>query len=75
MANANDNAVDLDSLISRLLEARGRDLREMGPVQIAEGEMLGLLSMSKEVFLAQSCLMDLMAPITICGQRFLFSSS
>lgn len=54
----------LDDIINRLLEVRGRPGKQ---VQLAESEVIQLCVFSKEIFLAQPNLLELEAPIKICG--------
>ncbi|KAI8608330.1 protein phosphatase type 1 [Chytriomyces sp. MP71] len=57
--------VDLDSIIERLLSVRGR--RRGKGVQLAEHEVRHLCIQSREVFMSQPALLELEAPIQICG--------
>lgn len=63
MAAATD--VDVDAVISKLLEVRGS--RPGKPVQLTEAEIRGLCQKSREIFIAQPILLELEAPIKICG--------
>ncbi|XP_057818166.1 serine/threonine-protein phosphatase PP1 isozyme 2 isoform X1 [Cryptomeria japonica] len=55
----------LDDIIRRLLEAKGaRTLRQ---VQVTEAEIRQLCQASKDIFLSQPNLLELEAPIKICG--------
>uniref|UniRef100_A0A7N2MJV2 Serine/threonine-protein phosphatase n=1 Tax=Quercus lobata TaxID=97700 RepID=A0A7N2MJV2_QUELO len=54
----------LDDIINRLLEVRGRPGKQ---VQLSESEIRQLCSASREIFLQQPNLLDLQAPIKICG--------
>ncbi|XP_019428718.1 PREDICTED: serine/threonine-protein phosphatase PP1-like [Lupinus angustifolius] len=54
----------LDDIINRLLEVRGRPGKQ---VQISESEILKLCSASREIFIKQPILLELEAPIKICG--------
>lgn len=56
---------DIDQIISKLLEVRGS--RPGKNVQLSENEIKGLIVKSREVFLSQPCLLELEAPIKICG--------
>ncbi|KAL7753901.1 type 1 serine/threonine-protein phosphatase catalytic subunit glc7 [Sorochytrium milnesiophthora] len=62
---AQDMEVDLDSVLERLLEAR--HLHPSKQVQLAEHEIRYLCLKSREVFLSQPILLELEAPIKICG--------
>ncbi|KAI8867820.1 protein phosphatase type 1 [Ramicandelaber brevisporus] len=57
--------VDLDSIIFRLLEVRGT--RPGRQVQLQEHEIRYLCVTAREIFLSQSILLELEAPIKICG--------
>ncbi|BAM40075.1 serine/threonine protein phosphatase 1, PP1-gamma catalytic subunit [Theileria orientalis strain Shintoku] len=57
--------LELDSVIERLLEVRGN--RPIKSVQLSEDEIRGLCIKSREIFLSQSILLELEAPIKICG--------
>ncbi|CAL0300000.1 unnamed protein product [Lupinus luteus] len=54
----------LDDIINRLLEGRGRPGKQ---VQISDSEILKLCSASREIFIRQPILLELEAPIKICG--------
>lgn len=59
----------LDDIIRRLLDAKnGRTTKQ---VQLTEAEIRQLCAASKEIFLSQPNLLELEAPIKICG-KFLF---
>ena len=61
---AQDEAV-LDDVIDRLLEVRaGRPGRQ---VQLSEQEVKQLCLTAKEIFMSQPNLLELEAPIKICG--------
>lgn len=57
--------IDVDSIIDRLLEARGS--RQGRLVDLREEEIRGLCLLSREIFLRQPMLLELEAPIKICG--------
>ncbi len=60
----------LDDIIARLLDVRsGRPGKQ---VQLSEAEIRQLCLTSKDIFLAQSNLLELEAPIKICGNVFSF---
>lgn len=54
----------LDSVINRLLEVRGKPGKQ---VQLSEGEIRQLCLASRDIFLRQPNLLELEAPIKICG--------
>ena len=57
--------LNIDSIILRLLEVRGS--RPGKNVQLTEAEIRGLCLKSQEIFLSQEMLLELEAPIKICG--------
>lgn len=63
MATSTD--VDIDQIIGKLLEVRGNKPGKQ--VQLNEPEIQGLILKSREVFMSQSTLLELEAPIKICG--------
>ncbi|CAG2106623.1 unnamed protein product, partial [Medioppia subpectinata] len=62
---ADSNKVDIDSIIQRLLEVRGS--RPGKSVQLSETEIKCLCNKSREIFLSQPILLELEAPLKICG--------
>merc|ERR1711971_1386962 len=69
MGNLNHNlkmsAFDVDAIIDRLLEVRGS--KPGKPVQLSETEIKELCYRSREIFINQPILLELEAPIKICG--------
>ncbi|KAK1933361.1 Ser/Thr protein phosphatase family protein [Babesia divergens] len=57
--------LDVDSIIERLLDVQGN--RPLRTVQLSEEEIRGLCQKSREIFLSESVLLELEAPIKICG--------
>lgn len=57
----------LDGIINRLLEVRGKPGKQ---VQLSESEIRQLCIQSKDVFMQQPNLLELEAPIKICGIFF-----
>lgn len=57
--------IDIDQIIGKLLEVRGNKPGKQ--VQLNEPEIQGLILKSREVFMSQSTLLELEAPIKICG--------
>lgn len=55
----------LDDIINRLLEFR--NARTVRQVQLSENEIRALCTSSREIFLSQPNLLELEAPIKICG--------
>lgn len=66
MSNQKEPEIDVDSIIARLLEVRGS--RPGKQVQLAEHEVRGLCVKAREIFLSQPILLELEAPIKICGK-------
>ena len=60
----------LDGIINRLLEVRGRPGKQ---VQLSESEIRQLCLISREIFLQQPNLLELEAPIKICGTLSCFT--
>lgn len=63
------DAVAVDDIINRLLEVRGKPGKQ---VQLSESEIRQLCLKSKEIFMEQPNLLELEAPIKICGNFFFF---
>lgn len=57
--------VDVDKIILKLLEVRGS--RPGKTVDLTEAEIRGLCVKSREIFLSQPILLELEAPLRICG--------
>lgn len=55
----------LDDVINRLLDVKGRPGKQ---VQLSEAEIRQLCSQSRQIFLHQPNLLELEAPIKICGK-------
>lgn len=62
--------VVLNDIISRLLEFR--HVRPGKQVQLNESEIRQLCTVSREIFLQQPNLLELEAPIKICGASFIY---
>jgi serine/threonine-protein phosphatase PP1 catalytic subunit len=60
---ADQNEVDLDSVIERLLEVRGS--RPGKQVQLLETEIRHLCTKAREIFISQPILLELEAPIKV----------
>lgn len=60
----------LDDIINRLLEVR--TARPGKQVQLSEAEIRQLCTCSREIFLQQPNLLELEAPIKICGSFSMF---
>eukprot|EP01111_Echinosteliopsis_oligospora_P002844 TRINITY_DN1447_c0_g1_i1.p1 TRINITY_DN1447_c0_g1~~TRINITY_DN1447_c0_g1_i1.p1 ORF type:complete len:337 (+),score=76.96 TRINITY_DN1447_c0_g1_i1:1645-2655(+) len=57
--------IDVDNIIRKLLEVR--PARPGKPVDLLEHEIKGLCNKAKDIFLSQPILLELEAPIKICG--------
>ncbi|KAG7272678.1 hypothetical protein CRUP_008506 [Coryphaenoides rupestris] len=62
---AEPDKLNIDSIIQRLLEVKGS--RPGKNVQLTENEIRGLCLKSREIFLSQPILLELEAPLKICG--------
>jgi len=60
-----DEPLSVDDVIDKCLEARGQKPGKL--VQVAEGQLKALCGGAREVFLSQGALLELEAPIKICG--------
>jgi hypothetical protein len=60
---ADQNDIDLDSVIDRLLEVRGS--RPGKQVQLLEAEIRYLCTKAREIFISQPILLELEAPIKV----------
>lgn len=72
MAQNGQGGIDpvvLDDIINRLLEFR--QARTARQVQLSESEIRQLCAASREIFLQQPNLLELEAPIKICGKLIL----
>ncbi len=65
---ADQNEVDLDSIIDRLLEVRGS--RPGKQVQLLETEIRFLCTKAREIFISQPILLELEAPIKVRDMAF-----
>ncbi|GAB9471490.1 hypothetical protein Gpo141_00008699, partial [Globisporangium polare] len=65
MASSSLEAIDVDGIIEKLLSVRGA--RPGKQVNLGENEIRGLCMHAREVFLSQPILLELEAPIKICG--------
>jgi serine/threonine-protein phosphatase PP1 catalytic subunit len=57
--------LDLDGVINQCLAARGSKPGKL--VQVAESQLKALCAAAREVFLSQSSLLELEAPVNLCG--------
>jgi len=64
-SSAPSGQTDVDDVIAKLLEVRGS--RPGKQVNLTEAEIRGLCTGAREVFMNQPVLLELEAPIKICG--------
>ena len=57
--------MDVDKILAKLLEVKGS--RPGKTVNLTEAEIRGLCVQSQEIFMKQPILLELEAPIKICG--------
>jgi serine/threonine-protein phosphatase PP1 catalytic subunit len=62
---ANELDIDVDSIIHKLLEVRGSKPGKQ--VNLLENEIKGLCVKARDIFMSQPMLLELEAPIKICG--------
>ena len=65
MATVQPEKLNVDSIISRLLDVRGS--RPGKNVDLTEDEIRGLCLIAQDIFLSQPILLELEAPLTVCG--------
>jgi len=68
---ATDTDVDLDGIIEQLLSVRGA--RPGRQVNLSEAEIKWLCVKGREIFQSQPVLLELEAPIKICGIEVAFA--
>jgi serine/threonine-protein phosphatase PP1 catalytic subunit len=61
-----EKAFDVDSIIERLLEVRGA--RPGKSVNLTENEIIALCFQARDIFMSQPVLLELEAPLKICGK-------
>lgn len=59
------NSVDVDKILEKLLQVKGS--KPGKKVNLTEAEITGLVTAAREVFISQPILLELEAPIKICG--------
>lgn len=64
--NPNSTDIDIDKIIEKLLEVK--DKKPGKQVNLTEQEIKGLCIKSREIFMSQPILIELEAPIKICGK-------
>lgn len=58
--------IDVDNIIEKLLEMK--DKKTLKQVNLSENEVRGLCVKSREIFLSQPILVELEAPLKVCGE-------
>lgn len=69
MADKTTENINVDSIIAQLLEVRGA--KPGRHVNLKESDIRGLCLKAREIFLSQPILLELEAPIKICGKPIL----
>jgi serine/threonine-protein phosphatase PP1 catalytic subunit len=62
---AKEPPIDIDKIISKLLEVRGQRPNKL--VNLTEAEIRGLCNTCRDVLMTQPILLELGAPIKVCG--------
>lgn len=57
--------IDIDSVINRLLDVKHHKPGKI--VKLDEEEILGVIRLAKSVFLSQNMLVEVSAPVKVCG--------
>ena len=57
--------IDVDKILEKLLDVRGSKPGKQ--VNLSENEIKGLITKSRDIFINQPMLLELEAPIKICG--------
>ena len=66
MNDANSINIDVDKIIDKLLEVK--DKKPGKQVNLTEQEIRGLCMQAREIFFNQPILLELEAPLKICGR-------
>eukprot|EP00906_Rhabdomonas_costata_P031756 RCo044818 len=59
--------IDVAPVLDKLLESRGCDERTIKPAAMTELEVKGLVLKTREIFMSQGMLLEMEAPVKICG--------
>ena len=59
--------IDVDKILEKLLDVRGSKPGKQ--VNLSENEIKGLITKSRDIFINQPMLLELEAPIKICGKK------
>lgn len=71
MSKDNKGEIDVDSIIERLLSVRGS--KPGKNVNLTEAEVRGLCIKARDIFISQPILLELEAPLKICGKFIIIS--
>eukprot|EP01063_Lacrimia_lanifica_P026796 TRINITY_DN3667_c0_g2_i1.p1 TRINITY_DN3667_c0_g2~~TRINITY_DN3667_c0_g2_i1.p1 ORF type:complete len:311 (+),score=122.09 TRINITY_DN3667_c0_g2_i1:83-1015(+) len=61
------NPAQIDAIIDKLLESRGVRNGAINPVNLTEHEVRLLILKTREIFMVQSTLVEIVAPVKVCG--------
>ena len=61
--------IDVDNILDKLLEVK--DKKGSRQVNLTDNEVRGLCIKAREVFLSQPILVELEAPVKVCGKSFI----
>jgi hypothetical protein len=64
----NKTDIDVDKILEKLLSVRGQ--KSGKSVNLTENEILGLCIQAREIFINQPILLELEAPLKVCGNGF-----
>ena len=67
MASPTATDFDVDKIISKLLEVK--ESKPGKPVNLSENDIKGLCMAAREVFISQPILLELEAPLKVCGNQ------
>ena len=59
--------IDVDNILEKLLEMK--DKKNLRQVNLTEHEVRGLCLKSREIFISQPILLELEAPLKVCGKQ------
>ena len=63
--------IDVDKIIDKLLDCRDKKKDTIKPVNLTENEIKSLCLKAREIFMQQPILIELEAPIKICGMLYI----
>lgn len=62
----NKSDIDIDKILEKLLSVRGQ--KSGKSVNLTENEILGLCIQARDIFINQPMLLELEAPLKVCGK-------